>query len=766
MINPRNQGKKKFSRLNFKEEKAYLKDFLLTFEDHSVPHHPKFKQYKYLAMLADIANGEMTSLDLSLEDLSDYFHADTYKKFMKNVKKNTRRYISLASEAADEIIREKGIKRTKPLTDEQKFDISLNTQRMDTYKAQLEARREGGPSGENDLGRGDKFLFELTRKFKVKIIPGKNGKRKEVPLRALRSENIGQLVSVRAKVVKASDVKPKVKVISYVCESCGYEIFQTVNSKTFLPQTTCPGHCKIHGVKGKLTTNYAVSKFVPYQELKIQETIDQTPVGSIPRTFKVKVTGDLARKAMAGDVVRLDGIFMTEAAGQGLPTREGLIHETVIEALEIEVEKKKFSDYEITNDLTEQMKLVAGSEGNFDKLARSICPEVWGMEDVKKALLLLIVGGSELNMNDGMKIRGDINVALVGDPGVAKSQLLKHIAHLTPRSVYTTGKGASGAGLTASVMKDPVTGEISLESGALVLADKGICCIDEFDKMDERDRASIHEVMEQQTISIAKAGVTAILNARTSVLAAANPVYNSRYDKTKTPHENINLPESLLSRFDLIFILLDKPDKENDGKLAEHITFVHQNKRHPDREEESVFDSNFLKNYIAKARQYNPAVPAHLHEYITSQYVKKRKFEANYKTDKTKYAYTTPRTLLAMIRLAQGLAKLRFSDEVSQEDVEEAMRLMDSAQKSLKPDEEDNEEVRGRVPRRNDKKTRVYHIMKTLAGKDKEAIDKSALANEAMVNRITVEELDEAIEHYNRLNMIDYNVEDQTIRIL
>ena len=711
-------------------------------------------------------NGEQTSLDVSLEDLSDYFNADTYKPFMKNVKKNTRRYISLASEAADEIIRAKGIKRTKTLTDEQKFDISLNTQRMDTYKAQLDARQEGGPSGENDLGRGDKFLFELTRKFKVKIIPGKNGKRKEVPLRSLRSDNIGQLVSVRAKVVKASNVKPKVKVISYVCESCGYEIFQTVNSKTFLPQTECPGHCKVHGVKGKLTTNYAVSKFVPYQELKIQETIDQTPVGSIPRTFKVKVTGELVRKAMAGDLIRLDGIFMTEAAGQGLPTREGLIHETVIEALEIEVEKKKFSDYEINAELAQEMKLVAGTEGNFDKLARSVCPEVWGMEDVKKALLLLIVGGSELNMNDGMKIRGDINVALVGDPGVAKSQLLKYIAHLTPRSIYTTGKGASGAGLTASVMKDPVTGEITLESGALVLADKGICCIDEFDKMDERDRASIHEVMEQQTISIAKAGVTAILNARTSVLAAANPVYNSRYDKSRTPHENINLPESLLSRFDLIFILLDKPNKENDGKLADHITFVHQHKRHPDLEEETVFDTNFLKNYIAKARQHNPAVPPHLHEYITSQYVKKRKYEANYKTDKTKYAYTTPRTLLAMIRLAQGLAKLRFSNEVSQEDVEEAMRLMDSAQKSLKPDDEDGEVVMGRVPRRNDKKTRVYHIMKTLAGKNKEAIDKSSLTNEAMVNRITVEELDEAIEHYNRLNMIDYNIEEQTIRIL
>ena len=166
-------------------------------------------------------------------------------------------------------------------------------------------------------------------------------KKKQIPLRNLKSNNIGQLVSVKAKVVKASDVKPLVKVISYVCETCGYEIFQTVKSKTFLPQTDCPGHCAHQGLKGKLTTNYAVSKFVPFQELKIQETIDQTPVGSIPRTFKVKVTGDLVRKCMAGDVVKLDGIFVTEGSGQGMATRESLIHETSIEALKIEVEKKK-----------------------------------------------------------------------------------------------------------------------------------------------------------------------------------------------------------------------------------------------------------------------------------------------------------------------------------------------------------------------------------------------------------------------------------------
>ncbi|CAN6690395.1 unnamed protein product [Malus baccata var. baccata] len=238
--------------------------------------------------------------------------------------------------------------------------------------------------------------------------------------------------------------------------------------------------------------------------------------------------------------------------------------------------------YELIGDEEEQVARLAEDGNIYEKLARSLAPEIYGHEDIKKALLLLLVGAPHRKLKDGMKVSFVVVVVVVvvGDPGIAKSQLLKHIINVAPRGVYTTGKGSSGVGLTAAVQKDPVTNEMVLEGGALVLADMGICANDEFDKMDEFDRTAIHEVMEQQTVSIAKAGITTSLNARTAVLAATNPAWG-RYDLRRTPAENIDLPPALLSRFDLLWLILDRADMDSDLEMARHVVYVHQNKESP-----------------------------------------------------------------------------------------------------------------------------------------------------------------------------------------
>ncbi|KAL7582926.1 hypothetical protein Lser_V15G41562 [Lactuca serriola] len=284
-----------------------------------------------------------------------------------------------------------------------------------------------------------------------------------------------------------------------------------------------------------------------------------------------------------------------------------------------------FQLYELKGVEEEEIGRLAEDSDIYNKLSRSLAPEIFGHEDIKKALLLLLVGAPHRKLKDGMKIRGDLHICLMGDPGVAKIQLLKHIITVAPRGVYTTGKGSSGVGLTAAGQKDPVTNEFVLEGGALVLADMGICAIDEFDKMDESDRTVIHEVMEQQTVSIAKVGITTSLNARTAVLAAANPA--GRYDLHRTPAENINLPPALLSRFDLLWLILDKADMDNDLEMARHVVYVHQNRESPALGF-APLEASVLRAYISAAWKLSPSIPRELEEYIATAYSSIRQEEA------------------------------------------------------------------------------------------------------------------------------------------
>ena len=379
-------------------------------------------------------------------------------------------------------------------------------------------------------------------------------------------------------------------VATYACDRCGSEVFQEVAGPSFKPLEQCVSdNCQTNRQKGRLHLQTRGSKFERFQEFKIQELVSRrgihaaavvanpvhchdsspllvppgsslsgfsapshrppatahsslppplglhatqanhVPTGHIPRSMTIYARGPATRACSPGDRVTITGIFLPTPYTGFAQIRAGLLSDTYLEAHTVVKAKKTHLEHVLTDDVLEAIEEQSHDKDTYEKLAASIAPEIYGHDDVKKSLLLLLVGGVDKKLKDGMKIRGDINICLMGDPGVAKSQLLKRVADLSPRGVYTTGRGSSGVGLTAAVTKDPLTNELVLEGGALVLADMGICCIDEFDKMEDGDRTAIHEVMEQQTISIAKAGINTTLNARSAILAAANPLYG-RYN--------------------------------------------------------------------------------------------------------------------------------------------------------------------------------------------------------------------------------------------
>jgi DNA replication licensing factor MCM7 len=578
---------------------------------------------------------------------------------------NAKRYNELFYDAVQELLPEYKDRDTvhKDTLDVYIEHRLLAEQRLYSADAPREAR--------------NRFPNELLRRFEVYLkAPAST---KSVSVRQIKARSIGKLVCVKGVVIRATEVKPMLQVATYTCDRCGAETYQPISSSSFMPIEMCQSQdCQLNKSGGRLCLQTRGSKFVKFQEVKIQEHSDQVPVGNIPRSLTIYAKGENTRLCKPGDHIQVTGVFLPVLKTGFKQVSAGLLSDTFLEAHSI-VKLNKTEDEEMLADQLSEEEAARICEDDFySKLTNSIAPEIYGHEDVKKALLLMLVGGVDKNPS-GMKIRGNINICLMGDPGVAKSQLLNYIDRLAMRSQYTTGRGSSGVGLTASVMKDPITGEMVLEGGSLVLADQGICCIDEFDKMLEADRTAIHEVMEQQTISIAKAGIMTSLNARVSILAAANPAFG-KYNPKKSIEQNIQLPAALLSRFDLLWLMQDKPDKDGDLRLAQHITYVHQHNVQPPTNFEPL-DMKLMRRYIALCKTKQPIVHQSLTDHIVSVYVEMRK-EARVNTDST---YTSARTLLGILRLSTALARLRLSNVVERDDVNEAIRLMEMSKESLKP---------------------------------------------------------------------------------
>lgn len=685
------------------------------------------KDFVYGQQLVKLAHREQVGLWIDLDDIRDHD-----PELADAIVENSRRYVHLFSEIVQELLPEY---REKEVVHKDALDVYIE------HRLLLEQKNH--PEGsEATRDPRNKYPADLMRRFEIYFKPP--GNEKHVSIRDVKADSIGKLVCVKGIVTRATEVKPMMVVATYTCDTCGNETYQPIASPSFMPLLMCPStDCTTNRSGGRLTLQSRGSKFVKFQELKIQEHSDQVPVGNIPRSMTIYCRGETTRHAQPGDHVSVTGIFLPMMK-QGYETQGGLLSETFLEAHRI-VKMNKTEDDELGDEefTPEEIRQVAQLDF-YNKLASSIAPEIFGHEDVKKALLLLLVGGVDKSPQ-GMKIRGNINICLMGDPGVAKSQLLSFIDRLAPRSQYTTGRGSSGVGLTAAVMKDPITGEMMLEGGALVLADQGVCCIDEFDKMMDADRTAIHEVMEQQTISIAKAGIMTSLNARVSILAAANPAYG-RYNPKRTIEQNIQLPAALLSRFDLLWLLQDKADRDNDLRLAQHITYVHQHNIQPPMQF-TPLDMKVMRRYIAVCKKKQPVIPEGLADYITGAYCEMRK-EARNGKDMT---FMSARTLLAILRLSTALARLRLSDSVEKEDVNEAIRLMEMSKDSLNP----AHEMHSRAQNVTDK---IFAIIREMApSRGIKSVKMSDVMEQCTSKGYKPDAVDACIDEYEELNVWQIN---------
>ncbi|MBO6244157.1 MAG: ATP-binding protein [Clostridia bacterium] len=561
--------------------------------------------------------------------------------------------------------------------------------------------------------------------------------------RGLTADLTNQYVGVQGIVTRISQVRSKLVYSVHYCEETKKGNIKEYNDQMKIQESSntygqpINGNFEIGKASGfmnnaiptrdinhnPLTLEYGHSKFKDNQTILLQEPPERTPIGQLPRAIEVVLEGDLVDKVKPGDRIQVNGIFKTIST---MSTNTNGSVKTVLIGTNVQELNNDVQQNEFTGEDLKRIKELAKQKDVFDVLANSIAPGIYGHQNIKKALVLQLLGGNETNLEDGTHLRGDINILMIGDPSTAKSQFLRYMLNVAPNAINTTGKGSTGVGLTAAVVVDKDIGERHLEAGAMVLGDRGIVCIDEFDKMNEVDRVAIHEVMEQQTVTIAKAGIHVSLNARCSVLAAANPIYG-QYLPDVSASRNIGFPDSLLSRFDLCFVVLDEHSSELDRKISERVIDNHMytidatkfgdesedkviepeikleenkktimyEKKNPNsrKDNKNILTRDFLRKYIHYAKsKINPTLTKEATEYISTSWCRLRGKSIE-DDNKRKVIPVTVRSLVSLIRLSTAFEKARLSQKVEKKDAEQAFVLLLNTifqGNEEKEDEEDN----------------------------------------------------------------------------
>ncbi|MFC7141026.1 minichromosome maintenance protein MCM [Halosimplex aquaticum] len=521
-------------------------------------------------------------------------------------------------------------------------------------------------------------------------------------IRELRADHRGQLISVQGIVRKATDVKPKITQAAFECQRCG--------TLTRIPQQTGdfqePHECQGCERQGPFRINFDQSEFIDAQKIRVQESPEGLRGGETPQSIDVNIEDDITGEVTAGDHVRVSGVLKLDQ--QGSDQDQSPMFDTYMDGFSVEIEDEQFEEMDITEEDKQEIIELSSREDIYDEMVGAIAPSIYGYDREKLSMILQLFSGVTKHLPDESRIRGDLHMLLIGDPGTGKSQMLSYIQNIAPRSVYTSGKGSSSAGLTAAAVRDDFGDgqQWTLEAGALVLADQGIAAVDELDKMAADDRSAMHQALEQQEISVSKAGINATLKSRCSLLGAANPKYG-RFDQYEPISEQIDLEPALISRFDLIFTVTDQPNEEKDRNLADHILRTNyagelhthrvesNTSNFSDEEVENVTDDvaptiepELLRKYIAYAkRNCYPTMTEEAREEIEDFYVDLRTQGA----DEDAAVPVTARKLEATVRLAEASARVRLSDKVTAEDSQRVIDIVRSCMEDVGVDPETGE---------------------------------------------------------------------------